>query len=68
MSWTCPGHYKVHVYGQDSPGPSMDIVPSITSTSVVMGRDMEHGCPGDGTSRTCLQFLYVRDIFGTFFI
>ena len=20
MSWTCPGHYKVHVYGRDSPG------------------------------------------------
>ena len=20
MSWTCPGHYKVHVHGQDSPG------------------------------------------------
>ena len=20
MSWTCPGHYKVHVHGRDSPG------------------------------------------------
>ena|SRR5438270_857153 len=20
MSWICPGHYKVHVHGQDSPG------------------------------------------------
>ena len=20
MSWTCPGHYKVHVHGWDSPG------------------------------------------------
>ena len=20
MSWTCPGHYKVHVYGRDSSG------------------------------------------------
>src|SRR6266496_2588186 len=20
MSWTCPGHYKVHVYGRNSPG------------------------------------------------
>ena len=20
MSWTCPGHYKVHVHGQDGPG------------------------------------------------
>ena len=20
MSWTCPGHYKVHVYRRDSPG------------------------------------------------
>ena len=19
MSWTCPGHYKVHVHGRDSP-------------------------------------------------
>ena len=23
MSWTCPGHYKVHVYGRDSPGYSV---------------------------------------------
>ena len=23
MSWTCPGHYKVHVHGQDSPGRSV---------------------------------------------
>jgi len=20
MSWTCPGHYKIHVHGRDSPG------------------------------------------------
>ena len=20
MFWTCPGHYKVHVHGRDSPG------------------------------------------------
>ncbi len=20
MSWTCPGHYKVHVHRRDSPG------------------------------------------------
>ena len=20
MSWTCSGHYKVHVHGRDSPG------------------------------------------------
>ena len=20
MSWTCPGHYKVHVHGWNSPG------------------------------------------------
>ena len=23
MSWTCPGHYKVHVHRRDSPGCSV---------------------------------------------
>ena len=23
MSWTYPGHYKVHVHGRDSPGHSV---------------------------------------------
>ena len=56
MSWTCPGHYKVHVYGRDSPGRPIHGHCPVPLPALPVGTRNSARCIGAlGTAPLCIS-------------